>query len=159
MQYINQRTEKDNIFSKLGIYSWLDQYFSGRRNERLVTVKELSLRLGLNPSTLYEVYHRELRISKRLQTRFSRVITKIGIPPKQVISEKKNKYENKKTTEELTELRESVCEKIRELPWGYSSLHLRINPQTVRKIKKGLVPNFREKTLIRLSECLQKNRV
>jgi len=159
MQLINQRTEKDNIFSKLGIYSWLDQYFSGQRNERVLTVKELSSRLGVNPSTLYEVYHRELRITKRLQTRFSRVINQIGIPTKIVISKKKAKYDNKMTTEELTELREGVCEKIRELPWGYSSLHLRINPQNVRKIKKGLVPNFREKTLLRLNECLQKNRV
>ncbi len=89
MQYINQRTEKDNIFSKSGIYSWLDQYFSGRRNERLVTVKELSLRLDINPSTLYEVYHRELRISKKLQNGFSRVINQIGIPTKIVISKKK----------------------------------------------------------------------
>ena len=159
MQYINQRTEKDNIYSKSGIYSWLDQYFSGRRNERVITVKELTLILGVNPSTLYGVYHRELRISKRLQAAFSRVINQIGIPTKIVISEKQNKYENKMTTEELKDVRKRVCEKIRELPWGYSSLHLRINTQNVGKIKKGLVPNFREKTLIRLSECLQENRV
>jgi len=159
MQYINQRAEKDNIFSKLEIYNWLGQYFSGRRNERVITVKELSLRMGFNPSTLYAVYHRELRISKRLQTRFSRVINQIGIPPKQVVSEKKAKYENKLTTEELQDLRKRVYEKIRLMPWWYTSLHLGVNPQNVRKIKKGLVPNFREKTLIRLSECLVKNRV
>jgi len=159
MQYINQRIEKDRILSKLEIYNWLGQYFSCQRNERPMTVKELSLKMGFNPSTLYGIYHRELRISKRLQTRFSRVINQIGIPTKQVISEKKNKHENRMTIEELTELRKRICKNIRELPWGYSSLHLRINPQNVRKVKKGLVPNFREKTLIRLSECLQKNRV
>jgi len=159
MQYINQRTEKDKILSKLGIYSWLDQYFSGRRNERVITVKELTLILGINPSTLYEVYHGEQRITKRLQAAFSRVINQIGIPTKIVISKKKAKYDNKLTTEELQDLRKRVCVKIMELPWGYSSLHLRINPQNVRKIKKGLIPNFREKTLLRLCECLQKNRL
>lgn len=159
MQYINNRKKHDEILSKLEIYNWLNQYFSCQRNERPITVKELSLSLGLNPSTLYAVYHRELTISKRLQTRFSRVFNQIGDLPKRVISDKKIKYQNKLTTEELEDLRKRVCEKIRELPWGYSSLHLRINPQNVRRIKKGLVPNFREKTLIRLSECLQKNRV
>jgi len=159
MQYINNRTREDCIFSKSGIYSWLDQYFWGRRNERIVTVKELSLRLGINPSTLYGVYYRELCITKKLQTAFSRVINQIGIPTIIVISKKKNKYVNKMTTEELTELRKTVCEKIRQMPWWYPSLHLGVNPQNVRKIKKGLVPNFREKTLIRLSECLQKNRL
>ncbi len=96
---ISNSINQEKILSKLEIYNWLYQYFYCERNERPTPVKELSLRLVSNPSTLYAVYHRELRISKRLQTRFSRVITKIGIPTKIVISKKKAKYENKMATE------------------------------------------------------------